>query len=106
MGIADILNDLFRRFKEQNFLDRVYQVIVLVWIITCSAWAISHFLYYLNLCRASYEIYVSGSATVTMLLIGIETLIAWVFLVVIPVKLVPVIWFVCLKLGEYLRART
>lgn len=103
MGITEIIRSRIREFNGQKLTDKVYEIVVLFWVLACTAGAVSHFLYYLKLCRFSYEIYAEGKTGITMLMIAIETLIAWVFMVIVPIKIVPVLRFLCVKAVGYLK---
>jgi hypothetical protein len=103
MNIIEIIRSRIREFKGQTLTDKVYEIVVLLWVLACTAGAVSHFLYYLNLCRSSYEIYAEGKTGITMLMITIETLIAWVFMVIVPIKIVPVLRFICVKVVGYFK---
>ncbi|MGB2601542.1 MAG: hypothetical protein WBD00_05005 [Candidatus Omnitrophota bacterium] len=103
MSITGMIKSRIREFKAQTLTDKVYEIVVLLWVLVCTVGAVSHFLYYLNLCRSSYEIYVGGRVGITMFMITVETLIAWVFMVIVPIKIVPVIRFICVKVVGYIK---
>jgi hypothetical protein len=87
-------NLIVRRIQDirrENIADKVYYLIVLLWVLACTVGAVSHFAYYLRLCRSSYEIYIQGTFLPTAYLVFLETLLVWIFLMVIPITLVQVI---------------
>ena len=78
-------------FKSKSVPDKIYCVIVLLWDLVVTVWTGSHFMYYLRLCFSSYDIYLRGMQLTTVYLILIETLLIWVFLIIIPIKIVAVL---------------
>ncbi len=89
--IPDKMKAKLDDFLSQSATDKMYDAIILMWILACTIGAVSHFVYYLGLCRSSYEIYIQGAFLPTAYLIFLETLLVWVFLMVIPITLVQVI---------------
>jgi hypothetical protein len=89
--ISDLISMKIQELRRESIVDRTYHLIVALWILACTAGAVNHFAYYLKLCRSSYEIYIQGTFLPTAYLVFLETLLMWIFLMVVPITLVQVI---------------